>query len=171
VLQARASASAEPVTQLPQVISCVGIDTGGGTWGISFLDYIGTQLAGHMHLQVDNASALVIVETVLKNFYHDPQVIVGKFAGVEEFVDGPAAGRRSEGKVTRQGVFKAVQLLQSWGYHVKTRPATQVKTWARDNKLEAAGILQPPEMRHANDASRQALYTSCHDAYRPNPLR
>ena len=155
----------------PQVISCAGVDTGGGTWGVSFLDYIGAELAGSMHFQVDNNSALVLIETVLIRFYTDPAVIVGKFAGVEEFVDGPAAGRKSEGKVTRQGVFKMVELFQMYGYHTKTRKAADVKVWAKDNKLQAAGILQPPEMRHANDGSRQALFTAVHDAYRPNPLR
>ncbi len=159
------------MNQLPQVVSCIGIDTGGGTWGISFLDYIGPKLAGSMHLQVDNNSALIVVETVLMRFYADPQVVVGRFAGVEEFVDGPAAGRRTEGKVTRQGVFQVVELLQTWGYNVKTRKAADVKVWAKDNKLKAAGILQPPEMRHANDASRQALFCATMDAYRPNPLR
>lgn len=156
----------------PQVVSCIGVDPG-ETWGISFLDYIGMNLAGSMQLQVDSNSALVLLETILKTYYADPSLVIGRFAGVEPFVTGYSAGTRGQAaEITRQAVFQAVELLQVWGYHVKTRKAADVKPWAEDKRLKALSIFREPTgMRHANDASRQGLYVAKHDAYRPDPLR
>jgi hypothetical protein len=151
-------------------MSCAGVDTGGGVWGISFLDYVDMKLVGSMHLQVDNNSAVHMLETILKTYYHDPNVVTRRFAGVEEYVDGPHAGGKAA-NVTRQGVFRAVELFQLFGYYVRTRKAADVKPKVTDKLLKTAGILQPPEMRHANDGSRQALFAGMNDAYLPNPLR
>lgn len=155
-----------------EVMSCVGVDTGGGVWGISFLDYIGTELAGSMHLQVDAKSGLHLLKTCLTTYYSDPAVVKRRFASVEKFETGRSAGARGPAAdTTRQGVFECVELFQLFGYYVTTRKAADVKPWASDKMLKKTGVLQPPEMRHANDGSRQALYTAVHDAYRPNPLR
>jgi hypothetical protein len=153
-------------------MSCAGVDTGGGTWGISFLDYIDMKLVGSMHLQIDNKSALHMLETILKTYYSDYGLVTRRYAGVEKFETGQSAGARGgAADVTRQGVFRAVELFQLHGYYVRTRKAADVKPKITDKLLKAAGILQPPEMRHANDGSRQALFAGITDAYLPNPLR
>jgi hypothetical protein len=48
--------------------------------------------------------------------------------------------------------------------------ATQVKPWATDERLRAAGIELPPEMRHARDGGRQACFAASHDLGAPDPL-
>ena len=59
-----------------------------------------------------------------------------------------------------------------WGYVVKVRKAADIKPWATNKRLEAAGLLgQITSMRHANDAGRHALYTASHDLYMEDPLR
>jgi hypothetical protein len=63
--------------------------------------------------------------------------------------------------------------LQMWGYRVTIkRCAADVKPWATDKRLEAAGMLgHTSDMKHANDAARHALYTAKHDARMEDPLR
>jgi hypothetical protein len=48
--------------------------------------------------------------------------------------------------------------------------ASETKVWATDERLRAAGIELPPEMRHARDAARQACFAACHDLGAPDPL-
>jgi hypothetical protein len=44
------------------------------------------------------------------------------------------------------------------------RSAGEVKPWATDRRLDAAGLLDPTKgMRHARDAARHALYCACAD--------
>lgn len=153
------------------VTSIIGIDPG-GTTGICFLDYIGPSIAGKTLLQVDGPSALIVLEAMLTRYYADPQAVVKRAAGVEPFITGQSAGTRGQpAEVTRQQAFQATELLQLWGYNVQLRKAADIKVWATDKRLKAAGLLGPPEMRHANDGARQALYTAKHDLYKADPLR
>jgi hypothetical protein len=88
------------------------------------------------------------------------------------FVTWQSAGTRgAPAEVTRQLVFQLLESLQSFGYRTQLRKAADVKTWATDKRLKTAGILRPPEMRHANDASRHGLFTAVRDAYMEDPLR
>lgn len=159
-----------------QVLSVVGIDPGPST-GISFIDYIGNAVAGSMQIQVDGKSAAVLLEAVLARYYSNSEVVTARFAQVEPFVTGQSAGTKGEpAEVTRQLAFELGEKLQLWGYTVWRRKKADIfkkdgTGWASDKRLRAAGILRPPENRHANDASRHALYCAVHDAYRPDPLR
>lgn len=57
------------------------------------------------------------------------------------------------------------------GAAVVLRNASQVKAWATDARLEAAGLLEACKgMRHARDAARHALYAAVHDGAIPDPL-
>jgi hypothetical protein len=153
------------------VVSVIGIDPG-GTTGIAFIDYTGNTIVGKTILQVDGDSAQLVLEAMLKTYYAEPSVIVKRFASIEPFVTGQGAGTRGPAaEVTRQLAFKLGEQLQMWGYYTQRRKAADVKPWATDKLLLAAGVLGPPEMRHANDGARQALYAAVHDAYRPSPLR
>jgi hypothetical protein len=152
------------------VISVIGIDPG-QTTGIAFVDYIGSVIRGKTILQVDGGSATIVLEAMLARYYNGGAV-EKRFASIEPFVTGQGAGSRSpEGEITRQLAFQLGEQLQTWGYFVKRRKAADVKPWATDKVLKAAGVFGPPEMRHANDGARQALYAAVHDAYRPSPLR
>lgn len=49
---------------------------------------------------------------------------------------------------------------------VRIRPARDVKPWATDRKLDAAGLgsaLFPAAMKHSRDAARHSLFAACKD--------
>jgi hypothetical protein len=158
------------------IISVIGVDPG-PTTGLCFLDYSGSTIVGRTSIQVDGESGQLVLESMLRAYYNDPQTVVKRYAGIEKFETAQSAGTKgSDADYTRQGVMKFAEQLQIWGYACKIRKKVEIwnkkdGNWASDKKLEAAGILRPPEMRHANDAGRHALYAAVHDAFRPNPLR
>lgn len=54
---------------------------------------------------------------------------------------------------------------------VTSRSASQVKKWATDRRLAAAGILEQTKgMSHARDAQRHALFAARMDLQWPDPL-
>jgi hypothetical protein len=157
----------------PAVItSVIGADPG-PTTGLALQDWDDGKLISWTVLQVDGDSALGVLAAIMtRRAAYLGTAMVKRCAQVEPFVTGQSAGTRgSKADYTRQQAFALVEELQLWGYAVKLRKAADVKTWASDKRLKAAGILRPPENRHGNDASRHALYTAVHDAYLPDPLR
>jgi len=57
------------------------------------------------------------------------------------------------------------------GCRISTRSASQVKKWATDRRLAAAGILEQTRgMGHARDAQRHALFAARMDLQWPDPL-
>lgn len=91
---------------------------------------------------------------------------------VERFVVGPRASRSSTptaGSITRT----MIEAIREWtGTDCITRAATEVKPWATDKRLAAAGLLEPltTGMRHARDAARHALFCAVRDYGLPDPL-
>jgi hypothetical protein len=159
------------VTDAPKVHSVIGVDPGPST-GIAFLDYVEGKLAGAMHIQIDGKSAVACLEAILYRYYNNPEAIELRLAQVEAFVTGQSAGTKGEdAEVTRQLAFNIAERLQMWGYSVQLRKKADVSSWGSDKRLKAAGVLRPPENRHANDASRHALFCAVHDAHKPDPLR
>jgi hypothetical protein len=155
------------------IVSVVGIDPGPST-GISFMDYVGSRLAGSMQLQVDAKSAVLVLETILVAHYPVTAAnIVRRQGEVEAFVTGRSAGSKGEdAEITRQLAFQLLETLQLYGYATKLRKAGDIKTWASDKRLAKLGIFRENTgMRHANDASRHGLYTAVHDIYMEDPLR
>lgn len=91
----------------------------------------------------------------------------------ERFVVGRRAGRSSTaaaGATTRD----TVGALQAWAREhgpVYARSAADVKPWATDTRLAAAGLLDITKgMRHAKDGARHALYCAVKDYGLPDPL-
>jgi hypothetical protein len=154
-----------------EIISVIGIDPG-ETVGMSFLDYLGDRLAGTMQIQVDSTSAVALLESVLRSYY-SRDTIVQRWGAVEDFVVSNRPGTKGDtAEMIRHQVVVLTETLQMWGYDVKRRKKADVSSWATDKMLKAAGLMREPTgMRHANDASRHALYRAVHDAYKPNPLR
>lgn len=93
---------------------------------------------------------------------------------VERFVVGTRASRSraaQDGAVTRD----MVGAVKAWGrarnVQVHNRSAAEVKPWATDIRLEAAGLLAPTKgMRHARDGARHALFCAVKDYGLPDPL-
>ena len=98
--------------------------------------------------------------------------------GVERFVmRGKYAGTQAGG-VTRDLVGAIDQVcrerMQEMGgdsVRLHQRNASQVKAWATDARLDAAGLLDATKgMTHARDAARHALFAAVHDGSIPDPL-
>lgn len=87
------------------------------------------------------------------------------FLAVERFV---TRGRANAAQaLTRDQVGQ----LQAVHPAITQRNASQVKTWATDARLDAAGLLEPCKgMRHARDAARHALFAAVHGGGIPDPL-
>lgn len=92
----------------------------------------------------------------------------------EAFVVGHRAARSrtpAAGKATRD----MIRDLAYWaGHHdipSHTYRATDVKPWATDARLQAAGLLEMTKgMRHARDGARHALFTAVKHYGLPDPL-
>jgi hypothetical protein len=159
------------VTPSTGLISVIGCDPG-PTTGLCLLEYAGDVIVGRTSVQVDGDSAQYVLEAVLRAYLADPERVVKRYAEVEAFVTGQGAGTKGgNADYTRQEVFKFTEQLQMWGYSVKIRKAADIKTWASDKRLKAAGILRSPENRHSNDGGRHAIFCATHDAFRSDPLR
>lgn len=93
---------------------------------------------------------------------------------VERFVVGRRAARSSTptaGTVTRELVAIVAAWADHHGIHQETRSAAEVKPWATDTRLDAAGLLATTTgMRHARDAARHALFCAVRDFGLPDPL-
>ena len=160
------------------IVSVIGADPG-PTTGLSFLDYDRSITTGSpvlvswTVLQVNGDSAVAVLAAIMAERTRVlGRVMMKRYAQVEPFVTGQSAGTKgATADYTRQQAFQLVEQLQLWGYPAQLRKAADVKVWATDKRLKAAGILCPPENRHGNDASRHALFCAVHDAHLPDPLR
>jgi len=122
--------------------------------------------------QTNHEAAVDLLEDLstarpLGNF---PQILA-----IEKFVVGRRAARSATaqaGEITRSLIAKLeAASLRLPVDEVLKRPATQVKAWATDKRLEAAGLARLTKgMPHARDAARHALYTAVADGFHPDPL-
>lgn len=83
----------------------------------------------------------------------------------ERFVVGHRASRVNDPKASEAARDVLGGLAVSLGDTRRImRSAAEVKPWATDRRLDAAGLLDPTKgMRHARDAARHALYSACAD--------
>lgn len=93
---------------------------------------------------------------------------------VERFVVGPRAARSST-PAGGADAREVVRLVTDWAAQSSllchARSAAEVKPWATDVRLDAAGLLAPTTgMRHARDAARHALFAACKTYGLPDPL-
>lgn len=94
---------------------------------------------------------------------------------IERFVVGSRSGRSSTagaGAATRDLVGRLQGEAENQpNVKVVLRSASEVKPWATDVRLEAAGLLEATKgMRHARDAARHALFAAVKDGGVPDPL-
>lgn len=148
----------------------IGVDPG-PVPGIVRLEIGEGKLLDALALQVSPGSQ---IEAML-NALHDNRAHGADFAiAYERFVVGRRASRSataSAGARTRDmiGVVDAWGKARCRGVH--TRAAADVKPWAVDKRLHAAGLLDlTAGMRHARDAARHALFCAVRDYGLPDPL-
>lgn len=151
--------------------SAIGVDPGPAT-GICLLDYHAGRLIGRTLLQAEGSTAVYVLKALIQAYHGGGlgavPVTMGKRAGsVEKFVTGAGAGSRGgAAEVTRQLVMELAETLELFGYKTVIRPAANVKPWASDKRLTAAGVVAGKlhgDMNHAGDAARHALY-GAHEA-------
>ena len=153
--------------------SCIGVDPG-PTTGIALLDYCEGKLAGRVILQAEGSTVVHVLNGLLIAYYSRlpqpwvPPVEGRRIGSVEHFVDGQSAGSRGEpARVTRQLEADVVELLLTFGYSVKVRPAADVKPWATDRLLAAALDLKgedlTDDLQHGWDGARHCVY-GAHEA-------
>lgn len=95
------------------------------------------------------------------------------FAAVEEFRAGTGPGARGAyATVTRACADELAGVLTRRKVTVRVRPAAAVKPWAKDSRLEEAGLFQVTSgmANHARDAMRHLLYCAVFDGGVPDPL-
>lgn len=112
-----------------------------------------------------------LIEPVLDMLSSGGRTVVA----IERFVVGRRAGRSSAasaGVATRN----MVGAVEAWAFRNDVqciaRSAADVKPWATDHRLHAAGLLEPltTGMRHARDAARHALFCAVKDFGLSDPL-
>lgn len=141
---------------VPDIRRYVGVDPG-PTPGIVVLD---VEVGHLLDVGVMQCSAQLLY-TLVSTFNPDRTALVA----VERFV---VRGRTNAAQsLTRDQVANLVRLHP----RAAQRSASQVKPWATDERLEAAGLLEACKgMRHARDAARHALYAAVHDGHLTDPL-
>jgi hypothetical protein len=158
------------------VTRIVGIDPG-PIPGIVVLSKtpVGTLYADAQVVQCSHQCAATVLRSLL---YAEPATPTA--VQIERFVVGRKSMRSAAaGEVTRTLIGELREVWETYdsttngrlGGHWFERSASQVKPWATDTRLAAAGLLDATKgMRHAKDAARHALYCAVHDGGIPDPL-
>ncbi|HEY2086412.1 MAG TPA: hypothetical protein VGH54_10370 [Mycobacterium sp.] len=141
----------------------IGIDPGPTTGIVALLFSDVDAMSDPVILQCDHYSTMFFADVIAHGFMQPTKTIVA----VEQFVVGPRSGRSGSaeaGRITRNLIGA---LSAEFGDDVVLRAAGQVKPWATDRKLAAAGLLDPTAgMGHARDAARHALYAAVQSGFR-----
>lgn len=152
------------------MIRVLGIDTG-GTTGLGVLDaFDGVVPSDWYHVEPSQLTGpnVMPVLSSLFNFWRFDLV------AIERFVVSKRAGRSATpggGEAARDIIGAVKALCREQGVPLVTYSASQVKRWATDKRLEAAGLLAPTVgMGHARDATRHALHAAVKHLRLPDPL-
>lgn len=141
----------------------IGVDPG-PTTGVAWMD-LSVAEARQLPLvfQCNHAGAYPLVSWLIEASEGPAAVIL---AG-ERFIHGRGAGARGRAATITRSVISDLDGLGRWRW----RSAAEVKPWATDRRLAAAGFL--PEchgMPHAADACRHALFAAVRDGGMRDPL-
>jgi len=144
------------------VTTVVGIDPG-GTTGVATLMYY--RDSGWLVVPRQYGQANALTETLDLLSRANPDAVA-----VERFI---VSNRSARSRSSGAGEFarELIGALQYTGCPLDRRTASQVKRWATDKRLSAAGLLEPTKgMPHARDATRHALFSMVHRKWAPDPL-
>lgn len=152
----------------------IGVDPGStvGIFDVRFVD-VGTPWAPIRHPRARQAVSSFDVDAELAPLLtSEPRLNETRLLAVERFV--VARGSMKGGAHSRRTAERAGDIAaygERHGWTVVMRNASQVKAWATDARLDAAGLLEACKgMRHARDACRHALFAAVHDGGIPDPL-
>jgi hypothetical protein len=146
----------------------IGVDPG-RTTGIAALSLFDGELTSHSLIQCSHD----VPRWLVGHMFDAAQPVDRLVLAVERFVVRARAGRSSDaaaGEITRDLIGALASIGRDHGATVYLRSASDVKPWATDKRLEAAGITAPPAMRHSLDGARHALFAAVHDCGLPDPL-
>lgn len=150
----------------PSALTVIGVDPG-PVPGFVRLRYLDGELKP-VATQVVQCSANAVLGVFNALLDTNPYAVQ-----IERFVDSSRSGRsrnRADLDATREVVAIATAQSNSRGVPVSLRRAVDVKPWATDERLDAAGLLEATKgMRHARDAARHALFLACQLGM-PDPL-
>lgn len=137
------------------------------------LDHSARDLTAFRVMQVNAAGCLGAVQWLLNSEWGDGHHV---FLAVERFVVGRRAVISSSadaGQLTRNMIGALAALDEGSPGRVKVvlRSAAEVKPWASDARLKAAGLLNAClGMPHARDAARHALFATVRTLGLNDPL-
>lgn len=134
---------------------------------------------GHYFFQCNAAAVPSILTMLIEGFRGIPITVV-----CEAWVPSPklSAATAKVGAVTQDVIMTVARGVGSYNetrgigtpvVHYVERRACDVKPWATDERLGAAGLLAPTKdgaMRHARDAGRHALFSAHTDHGLGDPL-
>lgn len=118
--------------------------------------------------QCDPSSLMPLLRALIEAWGADRIVVA-----VEAWAIGSISRTaRSAGAVTRRLIGEIETLADEYdAVAVVTRRAADVKPWATDKRLDAAGLLaQTAGLPHARDGARHALFSATRDSGAPDPL-
>jgi len=144
-----------------------GIDPGPSN-GLALLDLTGS---GEVRaFQCDAATAPWLLQAILADL--ESLGYAGQVrGGIEGFAPGRGAGAARHGAAVSRQVQELAGICAEFGVPLTARYASQVKLWATDKRLRAAGLYElVPGSTHARDALRHALFTACNECGWPDPL-
>jgi hypothetical protein len=150
------------------LVHVIGVDPG-RTTGIAALSFADGRLVDHGLLQCTPDLVQGIVDYLLDRVVLDGRRILA----VERFVVRARAGRSADaaaGEITRDLIGALGMFQEIYSVEVFLRTAAEVKPWATDKRLAAAGVTGLTGMRHAADAARHALFAAVKDGGITDPL-
>lgn len=141
-------------------LSVIGVDPG-PVPGMVLLLFSDGRLLRAEALQCTHRAAPPLMHTLTEMSFRPGRTLIA----VERFV---VRGRATKDQsITRDQVAGIGQRHPD----ALLRSASEVKPWATDARLEAAGLLEVCKgMRHARDAARHALFAAVHDGGITDPL-
>lgn len=146
----------------------IGIDPG-PIPGLVRLEVAGGRILRRDVVQCTHLIAPDVLKGLLFRFDATVQLVA-----IERFVVSGRSGRSgtaSAGETTRNLIGALENEAQRAGAQVVLRSASEVKPWATDARIEAAGLHAPTKaMRHARDACRHALYAAARARLIADPL-
>jgi hypothetical protein len=122
-------------------------------------------------VQCAHASAADVLDALLRGVEY-PEGGTRRVAQIEKFVTGNRAGSKGEeADVVRELIPELTHVLEAHGYRVKERPAADVKPWASEKRLAAAGVpIMKTKLKDATDAARHAIFCAVRDGHAKDPL-